>query len=410
MDDRRTLTEDPKETRERLSYTESVRQCRAICTPYARPQGVVGAVRFVHRSFSSSHSSSLLGEDHCIEENLSFSCPVCMPGGETGGPFDRAIILLHGLNERYWDKYMPWAYTLAVRLGVPVIMFPIAFHMDRGRPAWSDMRRMNREATKRRSAVYGGGAGARTVSCANCAMSERIGSHPERSVRSGIQTIGDVEQLVRELGNGTVEGFSEVGHIDLFGYSIGCTILEALLMKDQQRRDGDQLFKDSQAVLFCGGAVLCHTDPVRRGIIDQAAFSRLHRFFVELSHANPEALAAAGHEGHNELQQVDALASLLQLDVRREFRERLLGACAARLLSVCLTEDTVFPPAVIRQTLEGILPAGSIRCISVHEKASHEMPFPVCDDLNDADQVDKSFQMVFDHLCAHYQMDNHRVQ
>jgi len=260
MDDRRTLTEDPKETRERLSYTESVRQCRAICTPYARPQGVVGAVRFVHRSFSSSHSSSLLGEDHCIEENLSFSCPVCMPGGETGGPFDRAIILLHGLNERYWDKYMPWAYTLAVRLGVPVIMFPIAFHMDRGRPAWSDMRRMNREATKRRSAVYGGGAGARTVSCANCAMSERIGSHPERSVRSGIQTIGDVEQLVRELGNGTVEGFSEVGHIDLFGYSIGCTILEALLMKDQQRRDGDQLFKDSQAVLFCGGAVLCHTD------------------------------------------------------------------------------------------------------------------------------------------------------
>ena len=62
--------------------------------------------------------------DAGIAENLTFKYPVFLPGD--AAKYDNAILLLHGLNERSWNKYLTWAEYLAKHVGVPVILFPIA--------------------------------------------------------------------------------------------------------------------------------------------------------------------------------------------------------------------------------------------------------------------------------------------
>src|SRR5665647_678572 len=48
--------------------------------------------------------------DELIPENQSFSYPVFAPCRTES---KKVILLLHGLNERSWVKYLVWAYDLA---------------------------------------------------------------------------------------------------------------------------------------------------------------------------------------------------------------------------------------------------------------------------------------------------------
>ena len=65
--------------------------------------------------------------DRFIRENTDFKYTVFAP--KSNEKFSNAILLLHGLNERSWEKYLPWAEYLCKETGKPVILFPIAFHM-----------------------------------------------------------------------------------------------------------------------------------------------------------------------------------------------------------------------------------------------------------------------------------------
>src|SRR5262249_37555608 len=63
----------------------------------------------------------LLDRDEGVEENRDFPYRILAPAGcERSG---RGVLLLHGLNERRWEKYLPWAKALVEGLGVPVILF-----------------------------------------------------------------------------------------------------------------------------------------------------------------------------------------------------------------------------------------------------------------------------------------------
>ena len=62
----------------------------------------------------------------------------------------RILFLFHGLNEKHWDKYLPWAEKLVELTGSTVVLFPIAFHMNRVPPEWADIRLMNRVSAARR--------------------------------------------------------------------------------------------------------------------------------------------------------------------------------------------------------------------------------------------------------------------
>ena len=67
----------------------------------------------------------LLRQDEAVEENRRFNYPIFIPRKTNSGK--RVLLLLHGLNERYWDKYLVWAEYLALNTRNPVILFPIAF-------------------------------------------------------------------------------------------------------------------------------------------------------------------------------------------------------------------------------------------------------------------------------------------
>ena len=60
----------------------------------------------------------LFCRDAGIEENRRFTYPVFIPRERRDDR--RAILLLHGLNERNWDKYLVWAEYLALNTGKPV--------------------------------------------------------------------------------------------------------------------------------------------------------------------------------------------------------------------------------------------------------------------------------------------------
>lgn len=74
-------------------------------------------------------------DDHILE-NKSFTYTIFAPSGKEKR--EKAIILLHGLNERTWEKYLTW--DLAESTGKPVILFPIAFHMNRTPGSWCNPR------------------------------------------------------------------------------------------------------------------------------------------------------------------------------------------------------------------------------------------------------------------------------
>ncbi|MFA6879472.1 MAG: DUF6051 family protein, partial [Bacteroidales bacterium] len=77
-----------------------------------------------------------------IIENREFDFVIFKPQtsvGETDtntGGSKECIILLHGLNERSWEKYLTWAEDLAINCNRPVILFPMAFHMNRTPASW----------------------------------------------------------------------------------------------------------------------------------------------------------------------------------------------------------------------------------------------------------------------------------
>ncbi|MDC7124719.1 MAG: DUF6051 family protein, partial [Spirochaetales bacterium] len=67
--------------------------------------------------------------DRSIAENNKFRIPVLIPS--TKSKNKKATFLIHGLNEKHWDKYLPWAVRIMEETSSPVILFPIAFHMNR---------------------------------------------------------------------------------------------------------------------------------------------------------------------------------------------------------------------------------------------------------------------------------------
>ena len=90
-------------------------------------------------------------EDNQIKENKSFSYPVFTPKSKS--KFNKAIVLLHGLNEKSWFKYLPWAYYLAEKTNRPVILFPISFHMNRCPESWGNPRAMMPLLSQRNSFI-----------------------------------------------------------------------------------------------------------------------------------------------------------------------------------------------------------------------------------------------------------------
>ena len=318
--------------------------------------------------FRLTHSVSVLyplgglSVDSTIEENRNFSYPVFVPAG-AAVKNKKALILLHGLNERRWEKYLPWAYNLCISTGRTVVLFPIAYHVNRAPGIWSSVRGMMPVMNLRKNASAHNTA----VSFANAALSQRIDEKPERFIAGALQTINDVELLVSKIRADRDPLLDENASIHFFSYSIGCSLAEILLMLDEDREEPDKLFQDSRLCLFCGGSVLEYANPVSRAILDADAFSHLDQFFDEFGELPEKGKLFS------------VLSSLMKTRFLPELRNRYLLSLKNRVKGFMLSTDSVFPVGGLRRTWED---TRGNQLIAVNEYpgspgSSHEVPFPV---------------------------------
>jgi pimeloyl-ACP methyl ester carboxylesterase len=379
--------------------------------------GLDGQVRLVNASFCSAGESILPGEtryvcpvhgcafeedpeaqapgeglaevahlhDSRVPENRRFTYQVFAPPGRERA--SEVIVLLHGFNEKQWHKYLPWAHRLAASTGKAVVLFPIAFHMNRAPMAWSDrhlMYRASQDRHRRYPSVV-----ASTLS--NAAISIRLQARPQRFIWSGLQSYHDVLQWIGEVRGGRHPVVDPAARIDLFGYSIGCLLAQILLMTDP-----DGVFERSRLFMFCGGAVFNRMSPVSRFILDSECNVSLYSYLVEHLESHLRTSDRLRHylgESHPEGFNFRAMLNAVAFRRERETHFRRIGG---RLMAVALEADTVIPPGEVMNTVQGPLrdlPA-RVEVLDFDHPYSHEDPFPAAERIRG--EVDASFTRVFD--------------
>lgn len=347
-------------------------------------------VRIRNSAFTSDYSSDdfMNAGDSSIYENMSFTYPVFVPEDTNS---DKVILLLHGLNERSWIKYLTWAYSLTQLTGSYVVLFPISFHMNRSPKLWKDPRAMTgllRERNLTRSDNS-------FTSFANTALSKRLTDDPRRFLNSGYQTVRDLEELVIQIRSGKHPLIPATPQINLFAYSIGAFLAEIVMMADEQA-----LFSNSKLFMFCGGSVFSNMNGVSKLIMDSEAYKRVYHYYV--------------HDFENEIGNGQKILdkilstkvgmtfrSMVDFSRFRKIREKSLSTLSHRMASVGLAKDTVIPANGIMNTLKlsSGQKAGEIEIWDFQYAYSHENPFPIYNSL-ESKLVDSSFAKFINHAAA----------
>ncbi|HNV68042.1 MAG TPA: DUF6051 family protein, partial [Bacteroidales bacterium] len=211
---------------------------------------------------------SLFRSREVEESNREFSYYILSPGGDSSKPCDGsgAIILLHGLNERNWSKYIQWGVSLADRTGRPVVLFPLAYHMNRSPRSWIDRHIMMPLVSARQALM----PDARLSTFVNVALSTRMTASPQRFMLSGYQTARDLTALIRSMREGSIPGIAAGGRTDFFTYSIGALLIQVMMLSDTAL-----LPDDSRIMLFCGGSAFSMMNGTSKLIMDSRAFEML---------------------------------------------------------------------------------------------------------------------------------------
>jgi len=323
---------------------------------------------------------NLNAPDSSFDTNYNFNYHLFRPEGKE--KLDSVILLLHGLNERNWDKYLPWVREISNKTGKAVLMFPLAFHMERAPKEWSNPRLMF-EVCKERMALL---PGLTESSFANVALSTRLQFAPERFLVSGLQTLNDLTKLIMEIKSGNNAHIKSNAVIDFFGYSIGSFLGEILLMSDPSGQ-----LSDSRLFVFCGGSTLDNTDPVSKAIMDSQASESMNDYYNNFDEniKREEALSDL-------VSKLDSIGAAFRMMVNsgnlRSFRDMLFHELKSRLMVVNLLQDRVFHPEGTKLTYTG-KSADCVKMTDFPYQYSHENPFPVS--AKDKEQVDKSFEGVF---------------
>ena len=327
--------------------------------------------------------------DPAIGENAVFRVSTVAP--RPPARTSHAILLLHGLNEREWTKYLPWAVGLVERTGAAVILVPIAFHMNRAPSAWRRAKAMQ-PLVGARHAHYPALAAA---SVANAAISARLHARPERFFWSGMQTYYDVLQLVRAIRAGESPDIAPGARIDCFGYSMGAFLALILLMTNEEA-----LFDASRLFAFCGGATFDRTYATSKHILDSAALVALYAFFVEQLEVECLRAPRLAHyfEAHPGGRYFRALLANRKLKGVREGRLCELGG---RIAALALRQDAVVPPSEVIATLQGDARTIPIP-VTVRDfpyPYTHENPFPHL--TRWTAEVDQAFAAVMEIAATH---------
>lgn len=326
-----------------------------------------------------------------VLENKKFSYQILCPSGATG--IKRVILMFHGFNEKDWAKYLPWAEAICASTGSSVLMFPIAFHMQRAPKLWSNPRAMY-ALCKDRKLKH---PLVNQASLSNVAISMRIHTLPQRFIWSGLQSYYDVIQLLRECKLGVHPLLNIDTQFDIFAYSIGGFL--ALTLK---LCNFDDYFKQSRVCLFCSGAYLKDLAPVSKFILDSEAYAALYAYVITdyQKHLHSDNLlqhfmGSAHPEGQ-------LFSSLFETTNLKDTREHLLKQYARQIYAISLSKDSVIPAAGIRSLLHGDKQDIDIRVdeLDFDREYTHEDPFSFAS--SDNPESRQNFEQVFQRVCEFY--------
>jgi hypothetical protein len=317
--------------------------------------------------------------DKSIVENLSFVYPVFMPGGLLKA--DNAILLMHGLNERNWNKYLTWAEYLCSKTGKPVILFPIAFHMNRSPESWSNPRALQSIMNIRRQA---NGAD-RSLSFANVALSERISENPYRFYSSGRQSVCDLSSLFTQIKGGKHILFKKNTQIDIFAYSIGAFLAEITMLANPLG-----LFSRSKLFLFCGGGIFSSMVGQSRSIMDKKAFNILYDYYLNrFNKSETEKMTTD--------KMFESFNTMISTDRNKSEREHFFNQFGNNLKGISLKNDKVMSFHGIPEALGADCASHHIARLDFSFPYTHENPFPVSG-LAVSTEVDAGFLTVFSEI------------
>ncbi|MBP6230506.1 MAG: hypothetical protein KA397_02465 [Paludibacteraceae bacterium] len=364
-----------------MNYTErnaelnklfSIDKASIIETPYAH----ISFFPFNSQSeFSSDIYRARNDEDKLIDENLHFSYPVFMPPCMLRA--ESAILLLHGLNERSWSKYLAWAEYLCHNTKRPVILFPLAFHINRAPKSWSNPKDLADMFHLRRQLSNND----RLVSVANVTLSTRITENPHRFYSSGRQSIADVCNLMEHITGGQHPFFRPNTTIDIFAYSIGGFLAEIALMANPRN-----LFAKTKLFLFCGGGIFSSMQGKSRGILDSNAFETLRSYFMH------DFSSSIYRYNHDDIDR--AFDAMIDAERNQLSRESFFSKLGNRIKGIALSNDMVIPYKGILQALGLDYASKQITQLDFPYPYTHENPFPSALDTY-KQKVNDSFDAVF---------------
>ena len=369
-----------------MGYTRQYNELKNIFDPGIKEINIPGSdVRIINLEFYSDSvpASFLNKKDISIDENVSFSYPVFVPADTASR---KVILLLHGLNERSWEKYLVWAYSLAQNTGSYVILFPISFHINRSPELWKDPRAMFSYLAERRT-NYGDVS---MSSIANIALSNRLTEDPMRFFNSGYQTSEDIVKLMSMIRDGRHELIPGGSKVNIFAYSIGAFLAQIILMGNPEN-----LFTESKLFMFCGGSVFSNMHGTSKLIMDRLAYDKVFTFYLEDFEKEIKGKSAL----------VDflcssrigmAFRSMIDLGRFRKFRENRLTGLKDQIRSIALLKDAIIPADGIVKTLnyKSQSLSSSVEVTDFPYPYTHENPFPLFDSIL-SHSVDSAFERLF---------------
>ena len=368
-----------------IPYTQKYDELRSSYLPLADVSVINGSsVSIQNMNFESTIDNSFFSSynDMNVYENSHFSYPVFVPEDRSS---KKVILLFHGLNERSWNKYLPWAYYLAKESGSYIVLFPISFHINRSPISWRDPRSVFQSFNIRKNDK----GEIDKSSIANVVLSNRLSEAPLRFFSSGYQTVKDVCRLVESIHDGTHSLLPKTDRVDIFAYSIGAFMAQIILMGNPRG-----LFDNSKLFMFCGGSVFSYMKGTSRYIMDKIAYDTVFSYFV----TDFEKTIKRGCN-HYDFFNGDTLGlsfrSMLSLSRKKDFRESSMKRLRDNIYAISLAKDIVIPPNGIVKTLSGAgITNEMIKILDFPYDYTHETPFPVL--KNEGHEiVDNAFETIF---------------
>jgi len=296
--------------------------------------------------------------DFEIQQNIRFRYPLIAPTG-SGRPHRRVTILLHGLNERTYSKYLPWAYELCIATGAPVLLFPLALHVNRVLPAWSTRQAAICERRQRM-------AGNQFAHRFNAIVSERLEELPERFFWGAVQSYLDLVDLASDIRAGRHAHFTADTRLDFLGYSAGGYVSFFLMLENPEG-----LFSDSRAALFATCAPARDLNLASPLILDLAAETALMKKYVKNIDQGADPRMRHWLECHAEGRWFRALSGTRTNRQKVEARVREI---APRLLGIANINDDVTPWNALLDTFQGLRRDTGVR-VEELDLGLHENPF-----------------------------------